>query len=134
MAGRYDSLFTPMKIGKTEIKNRIVMCAMGGPHFINLDGTFSEKSATYLIERAKGGTGLIIPGITPVVDMFGAGTWFHDHRDAFIVPARRMMDKIHLQGDRQSVAVNHYYFKDREFGYQLTSRSAAMRPMESESI
>ena len=27
---KYDALFTPWKIGNVEIKNRIVMCPMGG--------------------------------------------------------------------------------------------------------
>lgn len=98
MPGKYDILFTPMKVGKVEIKNRIVMCAMGGSHFIAPDGTFNEPTATYFIERAKGGAGLIIPGVTLVTDMFGAATWFHNSREAFIPPARRMMDAIHAYG------------------------------------
>ena len=30
MKQAYQPLFTPWKIGKVEIKNRIVMCSMGG--------------------------------------------------------------------------------------------------------
>ena len=30
MDERFDALFTPWKIGNVEIKNRIVMCPMGG--------------------------------------------------------------------------------------------------------
>lgn len=30
MDSKYGSLFTPWKIGNVEIKNRIVMCSMGG--------------------------------------------------------------------------------------------------------
>ena len=30
MDKKYDALFTPWKIGNVEIKNRIVMCSMGG--------------------------------------------------------------------------------------------------------
>ena len=30
MYPKYDPLFTPWKIGNVEIKNRIVMCPMGG--------------------------------------------------------------------------------------------------------
>jgi hypothetical protein len=30
----YDALFTPMTINKTTIKNRIVMCPMGGTELI----------------------------------------------------------------------------------------------------
>jgi len=103
MSGKYDILFTSMKIAKTEIKNRIVMCAMGGPNFIRPDGTFSEETATYFIERAKGGTGLLIPGITTVQDMYGAGMWFHNNREAFVAPARHMMDRIHAYGAKMFI-------------------------------
>ena len=30
MDQKYDALFTPWKVGNVEIKNRIVMCPMGG--------------------------------------------------------------------------------------------------------
>ncbi len=100
MAGKYDILFTPMKIGKLEIKNRIVMCAMGGSPFINPDGTFNERLATYYIERAKGGTGLIVSGLTTVQDPSGVGTWFHNNRDAFIPGAKKMMERIHSYGTK----------------------------------
>ena len=30
MDARYEPLFTPWKIGNVEIKNRIVLCPMGG--------------------------------------------------------------------------------------------------------
>lgn len=103
MAGKYDILFTPMQVGKVEIKNRIVMCAMGGSHFIKPDGTFHEGVATYYIERAKGGTGLIVSGLTGVQDMSGAGTWFHDNGEVFIPAAKRMMDKIHSYGTKMFV-------------------------------
>jgi len=103
MAGKYDILFTPMQVGKVEIKNRIVMCAMGGSHFIKPDGTFHEGVATYYIERAKGGTGLIVSGLTGVQDMSGAGTWFHDSGEVFIPAAKRMMEKIHSYGAKMFV-------------------------------
>lgn len=59
----YDSLFTPFKIGNCEIKNRIVMSAMG-TLMSNRDGTFSEDEIAYFEARAKGGTGMIIIGQT----------------------------------------------------------------------
>jgi len=30
MKAQYEALFTPWKVGNVEIKNRIVMCPMGG--------------------------------------------------------------------------------------------------------
>lgn len=57
----YDVLFTPFKIGKMEVKNRIVMAPMG-LNAAHADGTIDDDEIDYFEERAKGGTGLIIMG------------------------------------------------------------------------
>lgn len=57
----YDALFTPFKIGRMEVKNRIVMSPMG-TLMANRDGNFSENEIAYYEERARGGTGMIICG------------------------------------------------------------------------
>ena len=72
----YDMLFSPMKIGTMTVKNRIVMAAaefsLGQPN-----GKPTERMMDYYEERAKGGIGLIIPGICRVNDMGGASTFTH---------------------------------------------------------
>ncbi len=62
---KYPHLFQPGRIGNVELKNRIVMAAMGtmGPH-IGYGGIFSDRLVTYYERRAKGGTGLIITGLS----------------------------------------------------------------------
>ena len=61
----YESLFTPFKIGNMEVKNRIGLSPMGtNPAFTN--GRKDAQEIDYFIERAKGGTGLIITGLVPV--------------------------------------------------------------------
>ena len=55
----YKMLFSPMKIGNCEIKNRIVMPPMM-LGFGQFDGTPTKKMEDYYEERAKGGAGLII--------------------------------------------------------------------------
>lgn len=57
----YMKLFTPFKIGKMEVKNRIVMSPMG----LNAghpDGRIDDDEIHYFEERARGGVGLIIMG------------------------------------------------------------------------
>jgi len=56
----YSSLFTPVSLGKMEIKNRIVMGPMG--NLADPDGGFSDRQIAYYAARAKGGTGLIVSG------------------------------------------------------------------------
>jgi 2,4-dienoyl-CoA reductase-like NADH-dependent reductase (Old Yellow Enzyme family)/thioredoxin reductase len=57
----YEKLFTPFKIGKMEVKNRIVMSPMG-LNAGHLDGTIDKAEIDYWEERARGGTGMIITG------------------------------------------------------------------------
>lgn len=57
----YEKLFTPFKIGKMEVKNRIVMSPMG-LNAGHADGTIDDDEIHYFEERARGGTGMIIMG------------------------------------------------------------------------
>jgi 2-enoate reductase len=66
MKEQYRNLFEPIKIGKLEIKNRFVMAPMGPGGLCDLDGTYNERGVEYYVERAKGGTGLIMTGVTMV--------------------------------------------------------------------
>ena len=64
----YNHLFSPVKIGPVEIPNRIALLPMGvfSPRMMNPDGSYTKDGADYYIERAKGGTGLIITGLVPL--------------------------------------------------------------------
>lgn len=59
-------LFEPGKIGKLAIKNRILMCPMGVGGLEEPQGGLSQRGIDYYVARAKGGTGLIITGLTRV--------------------------------------------------------------------
>lgn len=54
----FTKLFTPGKIGKLEIKNRIFMAPMGTSSY-DENGAPTEQTINYFVERAKGGVGLI---------------------------------------------------------------------------
>lgn len=55
----YSKLFTPVKVGNLEIKNRTVSTAMV-MNFNTYDGKITDQFIKYLEEKAKGGYGLII--------------------------------------------------------------------------
>ena len=57
----YLKLFTPFRIGKMEVKNRIVMSPMG-LNAAHPDGRIGDDEIDYFEERARGGVGLIIAG------------------------------------------------------------------------
>jgi 2,4-dienoyl-CoA reductase-like NADH-dependent reductase (Old Yellow Enzyme family) len=60
-------LFEPIKINRLEIKNRIVMLPMGNK-LHNSIGEVTQRLIDYYVERAKGGTGLIIVQSADVTD------------------------------------------------------------------
>ncbi len=66
VASKYSKIFEPIKIGKVEVKNRIAMAPMGIVGLTTLGGAFSQRATDYYIERARGGTGLIITSLVKV--------------------------------------------------------------------
>jgi 2-enoate reductase len=62
----YTSLFSPIKVNKLTIKNRIVMAPMGNITMCDETGRPNEKMLQYFYARAKGGAGLITTGLIPV--------------------------------------------------------------------
>ena len=94
----YEPLFTPWKIRGVEIKNRIVLCPMGGtslfgwmePHHLD------EDAANFFLERAKHDVGLIIPGIAPLRNLIG-GQWLYKAKGAFR-KLKPYMEEIHKTG------------------------------------
>ncbi len=97
---KYDALFTPWKIGNVEIKNRIVLCPMGGTSlfgWFELTGChFDKEAANFFLERAKNNVGLIIPGIAPIRDLFW-GKWLWQNEKMFD-DLKEFMDEIHKTG------------------------------------
>ena len=100
MDAKYEALFTPWKIGNVEIKNRIVMCPMGGTSlfgWFELTGChFDKEAAKLFLERARNNVGLIIPGIAPLRDTFW-GKWLWQNPKMFEDLAE-FMEEIHKTG------------------------------------
>ncbi len=104
----YDMLFSPMKIGNVEIKNRIVMAPMC-MGFGQYNGCATKTMMDYYEERAKGGVGLIFTEITRINDITGASSFgqlgmSHDYQ----IPAlREMADRIHKHNCKIMVELHH---------------------------
>ena len=104
----YKMLFSPMKIGNCEIKNRIVMSPML-MGFGQFDGRTTEQLMDYYEERAKGGTGLIMTEITRINDVHGAAAFAqlgasHDYQ---IEGLREFVNRIHKHGAKLFVQLHH---------------------------
>lgn len=98
MDQKYEPLFTPWKIRDVEIKNRIVLCPMGGTSLFGwIEPThFDEIAADFFIEKAKNNVGLIIPGIAPLRNLLGGG-WIYKSKSTF-KKLKVFMDEIHKYG------------------------------------
>ncbi|MBR6208527.1 MAG: FAD-dependent oxidoreductase [Oscillospiraceae bacterium] len=64
MQEEYKILFEPVKIGNVEIKNRFLLAPMGPLGLGDAEGAFNQRGVEYYTQRAKGGTGLIVTGVT----------------------------------------------------------------------
>lgn len=97
---KYQNLFTPVQIGSVTIKNRFAMAPMGPLGLGDAEGGFNQRGIDYYTERAKGGTGLIITGVTFVdneVEEHGMpNVPCPTHNPIqFIRTAREMTERIH---------------------------------------
>ena len=93
---KYKTLFSEGTIGSLRLTNRIVMTAME-TDMAEFNGNPSNLSINYFYQRARGGAGLIITGITRVNDMHGVSTprqlsLAHNYN---IKPMKRFTDIIH---------------------------------------
>ena len=66
----YATLLSPGRIGALELRNRIVVTAMG-INFGEEDGRWSERILAYHEEQARGGAGLVISGACGVMHPVG---------------------------------------------------------------
>lgn len=100
-------IFEPIQINSLELKNRLVVPAMG-TNFANPDGTVSERLKDYLVARADGGFGLIITEIT-AISPYGKGSpvqlsiW----DDKFIPGFRDLAKAIHAKEAKVAVQLYH---------------------------
>lgn len=104
----YEKLFSPIKIGNVEIKNRLVMSPMGT--LLNEPGgCVGERTYKYFEARAKGGVGLLCTEICRYNDVEGASAWTQMAMsdDKYIEPFRKMADMIHSYGAKIFVQLQH---------------------------
>lgn len=100
-------LFTPIKIGSMEVKNRLVVPAMG-TNFAKPNGEASDELIHYYTERARGSFGLIITECTAVSSegkslINECGIW----DDALIPSYRRLTDSVHREDAKIAMQLRH---------------------------
>ena len=123
---KYEKLFEKGKIGRLELRNRVVMTAMG-VMLGDWNGCATPEYARFYEERAKGGCGLIIPEFTSVDPDSG-----HCNRIQLgIYDARQIRsmedicDAVHRHGAKIFVQLHH---GGREAPPALNGGRQAMAP------
>jgi 2-enoate reductase len=114
----YEKLFSPIKINKLEIKNRLAMAPMYAAGLTEPGGTYSQRAIDYFEERAKGGTGLIITGVNRVEGEI--------EKLIFLVPHPTSMNMSNFKELAEAV-----HFHDSKVFLQLTpgfGRNAPIMP------
>jgi len=104
---RLEKLFTPIKIGAMEVKNRIVMPPMG-TLYPTSDDIVNSRLKNYYRARAIGGAGLIVVEFSsvskegkPFPKMLGI------YDDKFIPGLKELVDVIHEHGAKASIQLAH---------------------------
>jgi 2,4-dienoyl-CoA reductase-like NADH-dependent reductase (Old Yellow Enzyme family)/thioredoxin reductase len=104
----YEKLLEAGKIGGLEIKNRVVMPAMGCS-LAESSGEAGERMIKYYADRARGGVGLIITEITRVDNETGVGTPNQlSVTDTYMIgQLSRLAEAVHAYGTKIFVQLHH---------------------------
>lgn len=107
-ATRYPHLLSPGRIGSLELRNRILVTAMG-VSLSEPDGTVGERLIAYHEAQAKGGAGLIISGVAGVAWPTGAvqpnQTAISD--DRFLPGLTALVKRVHAHGAKIAAQLHH---------------------------
>ena len=98
-------LFSPISSGKVSIKNRFAMAPMGPLGLGDAQGGFNQRGIDYYTARARGGTGLIITGVTFVdntIEEHGMPNCPNSTYNPvqFVRTAREMTERVHAYNAR----------------------------------
>lgn len=104
MKKEYEALFTPLRIGNVEIRNRFAMAPMAMGQ-LDDHWAYKQESIDHFTERARGGTGLIITGANIIENRI------EKHRKAsfpcpledpqsYMTQLKKMSDNIHAYNSK----------------------------------
>ena len=100
----YEYLGKPLQIGRLTIKNRFCMAPIGGRQHHLPGGGLKDETIQYLVERAKGGFGLIFTGAIAAdgtVDPYtGVGPTILQNPDAFKMTATELNERAGAYGTK----------------------------------
>lgn len=105
----YTALFSPIRVNRLTLKNRIVMGPMGNISMAEEMGRPTNKMIQYFADRARGGVGLLTSGLVPIsqsvdptVTERGDKTYFPriDSSRTVFAGWRDLAEAVHAYGSR----------------------------------
>lgn len=105
---KFERLFEPVRIGKVPIGNRIVMAAMAPIGLVDRGGGLTQRAIDYYAERAFGGVGLIVVGVTRVTDMEPKSGYLFVSRES-LHSLSELAELVHYYGSRVFVQLTPGY-------------------------
>lgn len=105
----FPHLLAPGRIGRLELRNRILMCPMGH-NLSNPDGSVSRNEAAYFEARARGGAALLIVGNVGVASPLGTndGRMTAASDDGrHLAGLTDLAARVHRHGARIAAQLNH---------------------------
>ncbi len=115
-------LFTPIKIGSLEIKNRFMMAPMENGH-ADFGGGINESIIAFLVERAKNDVGIIMSGsiaVTP--EGRGLPTQLCSYDEKLVPGMKTLVDEVHKAGSLIGAQLYHA-------GRQATADVTGIQPV-----
>lgn len=122
---KYAKLFEETCIGNVKLKNRFAMAAMGPMGLGDADGGFNQRGIDYYVERAKGGTGLIITGICTVENEV-------EHHDMPSTPSPSVNPRHFIRTGREMTERIHAY--NSKIFIQLSAGFGRVIPPENPDV
>ena len=108
MTGPYSTLTTPARMGSLQLRNRMVLAAMGS-NFADTDGSCSEQLLAYYEARARGGAGLLILETSAACWPNGATmpNTVGFSEDRFLPGLTDLTGRVHRHGAKIVAQLNH---------------------------
>jgi len=128
---RFKKLLEPARIGQLELKNRMVMAAMG-LNFATEDGYITERQREFYEARARGGVGSIVLGVG-LIDLIGKLITHQIciYDDRFVPGLSELARTVQQHGAKILIQLQHggrYSRPERNGGHQPVAPSPILKP------
>ena len=128
MKSNYPHIFEPFTVRRMTMRNRIVMTPMG-TNYGEQTGEMSFLHIHYYVQRAKGGTGLLIVENASVDSPEGSNgtTQLRIDHDNYMPRLYKLCDEVHKHGACIAIQINHA-------GASAMSSRTGMQPVSASNI